>query len=85
VTSVTDNMQSLLYSENVLQELQHVRQIRNEPHRRWFTGNNSDLIIWEDPDNTICGFQFCFSKGQIEKSLTWKKDKGFQQALIDSG
>ncbi|MBT8142353.1 MAG: hypothetical protein KJO88_08285 [Gammaproteobacteria bacterium] len=69
----------------MLQEIQKVRQIPNEPFRRWFNDKNSDLIIWEDDERAICGFQFCFSKGQTEKSLTWKKGKGFQQALVESG
>ena len=42
----------------MLREIKDVRQIGDEPHRRWFTDEHFDLVIWEE-EAEIVGFQLC--------------------------
>ena len=42
------------------------------------------MIVWEE-DEGIAGFQFCYGKGQTECALTWKREVGFVQELVDDG
>jgi hypothetical protein len=69
----------------MLQELVPTRQISDEPPRRWFTGEQFDLIVWYDGDLEIIGFQLCYQKGSDEHALTWWRDKGFAHDRIDDG
>lgn len=68
----------------MLRELKDVRQIRDEPHRRWFTDEHFDLVIW-DEETEIVGFQLCYDKIHSERAVTWKIDSGFRHNAVDSG
>lgn len=69
----------------MLAEFQKVRQIPREGHRRWFTDNNFDLIVWYDDHGRLTGFQLCYDKTGHERALTWTVDHGFQHNRIDAG
>ncbi len=60
----------------MLNEIERVRQIPGEDFRRWFTDENTDLIIWYDssPNGRITGFQLCFDKKSVQRCLTWQKN-----------
>ena len=67
----------------MLREIQSVRQIAGEGHRRWFTDSHMDLYIWQDAAHTVCGFQLCYDKPNQEKALSWRQSSGFEHTLID--
>jgi len=69
----------------MLAEFQNVRQIPNEGHRRWFTDNNLDLIVWYDDESHLTGFQLCYDKTGRERALTWTRENGFQHNRVDAG
>jgi hypothetical protein len=73
----------------VLAEYESVRQIRGEGHRRWFTDEYFDLIVWSDRPGSdrshITGFQLCYDRNGYERALTWTRDRGFSHERIDSG
>lgn len=69
----------------MLHEIRETRQIAEEKPRRWFTDETMDLIVWQDEDNGIDGFQLCYDKPFAEHALTWRKDSGFLHNRVDDG
>jgi len=68
----------------MLREISGVRQIEGEPHRRWFSDEHFDLVIW-DEGREIVGFQLCYDKSRGERALTWKAESGFTHNAVDDG
>jgi hypothetical protein len=68
----------------MLREIKDVRQIKDEPRRRWYTDEHFDLVIW-DAEDEIIGFQLCYDKNENERALTWKPDSGFSHHGVDGG
>lgn len=68
----------------MLREIKNVRQIPDEPNRRWFNSEEMDLIIWHDADSII-GFQLCYDKPGHEKALSWKLETGLIHEKVDNG
>lgn len=68
----------------MLVEFTQVRQINNEPHRRWFTSTNIDLIVWFSTNNAPTHFELCYDKQASEKALSWGRF-GFAHTAIDDG
>lgn len=68
----------------MLREIKSVRQISDEPNRRWFSDDDMDLIVWYKGD-VIFGFQLCYDKLGEEKALSWKTDSGLVHEKVDSG
>lgn len=69
----------------MLKEVQKTRQITGEPHRRWFSDETFDLIVWYEARREIIGFQLCYRAWPDEKALTWLRGKGFSHNRIDQG
>ena len=69
----------------MLREKRHVRQIKGEPRRRWFSDDFFDLIVWYDADDSIVGFQLCYQKTGDARALTWFRESGFRHERIDDG
>jgi hypothetical protein len=71
----------------VLVEYRNVRQIRGEGHRRWFSDEYFDLIVWYEgwSRSRISGFQLCYDRGVYERALTWRRDHGFSHEKVDTG
>lgn len=69
----------------MLHEISPTRQVPDEPLRKWFVGDELDLIVWFDSSEGIIGFQLCYLKGTDEHALTWWKDKGYSHDRIDDG
>lgn len=69
----------------MLQEISQVKQIHGEPHRRWFSDDDLDLIVWLDERGEIIGFQLCYNKGDDQHALTWQREKGFSHNRVDDG
>ena len=64
----------------MLTESRRVRQIKNEPRRRWFSDDYFDLIVWLGNGHEIIGFQLCYDKFGIERALSWKKGEGYARS-----
>jgi len=69
----------------VLKEYQNVRQ---EPgrRRRWFEGEELELIVWETPVGGVEGFQLCYvARDGGGRALTWRPGAGFAHTRVDEG
>jgi hypothetical protein len=66
-------------------EFADVRQIPGEPRRRWFTGEDLDLLVWFDESDRPIGFQLCYKNGGSECALTWNPDRGLSHKIVDDG
>ena len=69
----------------MMYELNNTRQIDGEHFRRWFSDEVFDLIVWYNDRPHISGFQLCYRLGNIERALTWYKDRGFFHTIVDDG
>jgi hypothetical protein len=73
----------------VLVEYRNVRQIRGEGHRRWFSDDYFDLIVWYDGPSRgrshISGFQLCYDRSGYERALTWTREHGYSHEKVDTG
>ena len=69
----------------MLREIVNVKQLKNEPRRRWFSSSSLDLFIWYDDDDSIIQFQLCYDKGPAEKALTWHHERGIMHHAVDDG
>ena len=73
----------------MLVEYRNVRQIRGEGHRRWFSDDFFDLIVWYDSRHRgrshITGFQLCYDRTGYERALTWTRERGYSHEKIDTG
>jgi hypothetical protein len=73
----------------MLVEHRNVRQIRGEGHRRWFSDEYFDLIVWSDRRgggrSNVTGFQLCYDRNGYERALTWMRDQGFSHERVDTG
>ena len=67
-----------------LREIPNVRQVPGESHRRWFTSNDLDLILWLGPRGQPHGFQLCYGKVERkERALTWWPERGLTHSSVD--
>lgn len=69
----------------MLKELRNVQQVKGEAKRRWFFCQDIDLVVWEDEDGSISGFQLAYDKHRNEHSFSWHKDRGFSHYVVDDG
>jgi hypothetical protein len=69
----------------MLRELSHIRQVLEEPRRRWFADDYFDLIVWVGDGGECLGFQLCYNKSGDEHALTWYKETGFKHHRVDDG
>ena len=72
-------------SLGVLREFANVRQRPGEPRRRWFHSPEEDLIVWYETDGSLWGFQLCYDRKNLERALTWTKEKGYSHLKVDDG
>jgi hypothetical protein len=69
----------------VLTEIPNARQIEGEGFRRWFSDEDSDLIVWYSDDRKLQGFQLCYDKSRREHAITWTREHGFKHNRVDDG
>ena len=67
-----------------LRELNNVSQVCGEPVRRIFKGEELELTVWFEREH-IHAFQLCYSQNRQQKSLTWRRDGGFEHRRVDDG
>lgn len=70
---------------DILTEILELRQIPNEPRRRWFRSDDLDLIVWFDESGVPTGFQLCYDRTRAERALTWRAGFGFLHTGVDDG
>ena len=68
-----------------LRELPRVQQVPGEPRRRWFHGHEMDLVIWEDAEGALLGFQLAYDRHRNEHSIEWRAGRGFTHYQVDDG
>ena len=69
----------------MLRELKKVQQVTGEPKRRWFFAHELDLVVWEEEDGSVSGFQLAYDKHRNEHSISWQKDRGYSHYVVDDG
>jgi hypothetical protein len=69
----------------MLRELLDVRQVLDDPGRRWFADDYFDLIVWLGKRGEFIGFQLCYDKFGDEHALTWHRKTGFGHHRVESG
>lgn len=69
----------------MLKELPARQQAAGEPSRRWFFSHDQDLVVWLDDEGGILGFQLCYDKYRSERAITWRRQGGFEHAVVDDG
>jgi hypothetical protein len=69
----------------MLREVTHIRQIKGEQKRRWFSNDFFDLLVWIDETDGISGFQLSYDRSQNQRALTWHIESGFTHDRIDDG
>lgn len=68
-----------------LRELPRVQQVPGEPRRRWFHGHEMDLVVWEDAEGALLGFQLAYDRHRNEHSIEWRAGRGFAHYQVDDG
>ena len=65
-------------------EVKATRQIQGDPFRRWYTDNDTDLIVWSK-QYEIVGFQLTVPAGTERDVLTWHEGKKPHVEGLDDG
>lgn len=68
----------------MLHESDKVRQVENEPHRRWFWDDFFDLLVW-DEGGKVTGFQLRYHAPDGPRVLTWQRGHRCVHQKIDEG
>ncbi len=68
-----------------MQEWPRVRQIPGESRRRWFSSAEFDLIVWYEDERRITGFELCYDKTGLERSISWRSREGYCHMAVDDG
>ena len=68
----------------MLKQVKATRQVPGEPFRRWYTDNDTDLIVWLE-QYRIVGFELTVPAGIERDVLTWHEGKGPWVAGLDDG
>jgi hypothetical protein len=68
----------------MLKEAKSVRQIPGEPFRRWYTDNETNLIVWLD-QYRIVGFQLIVPNGNDQAVFTWHEGREVTVTSLDDG
>jgi hypothetical protein len=69
----------------MLYEDPNVRQIKDEPRRRWFSDDEFDLIVWYGRFDRIVGFELCYDTDGDERAVIWKRESGYSHHRVDKG
>ncbi len=68
-----------------MKEINGVRQVPGEHHRRWFFAHAQDLLVWVREDGALAAFQLAYGKTRNEHALRWKEGAGFTHHSVDDG
>ena len=68
-----------------LREISGVRTDPGEAPRRWFVGDDLDLILWEDDGGRVRRFQLAYDRGPRERLVEWVRGRGVAFHRVDTG
>jgi len=68
-----------------LAEVTAVRQIPDQPRRRWFWSRALELMVWLNQSGAPMGFQLSYDKQGPEHVLTWTPERGYSHRAVDDG
>lgn len=66
-------------------EVANVRQIPDEPRRRWFSSADFDLFVQCADGPGFLGFQLYYDKAQHEHAIIYGEATGFRHVAVDDG
>lgn len=69
----------------MLRELRNVQKVSGEAKRRWFFCHDLDLVVWEDDNGVVCGFQLTYDEHKDEHSISWHRDSCYSHYVVDDG
>jgi hypothetical protein len=69
----------------MLKEIPHALQHEEDRQRRVFRSADLDLIVWTEADGRFTGFELSYRHGPRERSLRWKRGKGYSHHRVDDG
>lgn len=68
----------------MLREIVCSAQEDAEPHRRWFSDHDLDLIVWQE-NGRVVSFQLCYGKMHEEHALVWRSPDEYSLNRVDEG
>jgi len=68
-----------------LAEIRGVRQIPDQPPRRWFWSRALELTVWLNRSGIPTSFQLAYDKHSSERVLTWTPERGYLHSAVDDG
>ncbi len=69
----------------MLREIANLRQIQGEPQRRWFEGQELELIIWQNQRDEIIAFELYYDRHSRQLALRWETPNHYQVYNVDDG
>lgn len=69
----------------MLREISNIRQRTGEYFRRWFQGQQMEVLVWEDMEHNLAGFEMSYRKGLTEYALLWEHPDHFAHYRVDDG
>lgn len=69
----------------MLREISNIRRRTGEYFRRWFQGQQMEVLLWEDMEHNLAGFEMSYRNGPIEFALIWEHPDHFAHYRVDDG
>ena len=69
----------------MLIEKKDVQQRPGESHRRWFSDEFFDLIVWWSETEEIILFQLSYDPDGVDGLLEWRRASGLSHFRVDTG
>lgn len=66
-------------------EVSNVRQLPDEPRRRWFSSADFDLFVQCADGPGFVGFQLYYDKALHERAIIYREATGFCHVAVDDG
>jgi hypothetical protein len=68
----------------MLREKESAKQNPGESHRRWFSDEYFDLIVWFDASGKIILFQLSYDPDGTDGLLEWRRVSGLSHFTVDT-
>ncbi len=68
----------------MLTERTDVRQNPGESHRRWFSDDYFDLIVWFNESDDIILFQLGYDPDGVDGLFEWRRASGLSHVTVDA-
>jgi hypothetical protein len=60
----------------MLRELDNVRQDPGARRRRWFTGDEVELVVWVEPEGSVSSFHLYLTTASEQRVVVWRRESG---------